>query len=403
MSWRVLTMKDLEYFYTGALTHPFLSPEDLQMIAKDVGSVGTALGTPYFNVVYGYQLWLQLNREMNAFAMLPKTTWARSGWRVVTAWGTSADQIATSETGALPQPTYTPIAVLRTTPKLEALSFELSTVLEDLAGLSQDDIAMSMHNARIVRGMEFGKLLNQQLLLRAVGTNRANSYGVSDIPNNLTPIDLIVSGYPESTLAVGGTAIGDKVNVYGATRHTAPSALDAYVDFSTDGTLRTLTDAMIRNAIQKARARGGNPTVVLTGYDTFAAIQGLYMTFIRYLPMSEAQITFTMNGVSTAEGSNVGLKVSALYGLPLITSVDVPSDSSGGTAGLQRIYILDTSDVEGYGVPRAGLSVLRPIEYFEGRDIVYLGKSVIRGVYRFVGDTVFRHLAGQAKIRDITA
>lgn len=399
MSWRVLTIKDLEYFYTGALTHPFLNPEDLQMIAKDVGTVGTALGTPYFNVVYGYQLWLQLNREMNAFAMLPKTTWARSGWRVVTAWGTTANAIATSETGALPQPTYTTLQVLKTTPKVQALSFELSTVLEDLAGLSQDDIAMNMHNARIVRGMEFGKLLNQQLLLRAIGRNASDSYGVSDIPNNLLPIDLIVSGYPESTLAVGGSAIGSKVNVYGADRSTAASVLDAYVDYSSDGTNRTLTDAMIRNAIQKARARGGNPTVVLTGYDTFAAIQGLYMTFIRYLPMSETQITFTMNGVSTAEGANVGIKVAALYGLPLITSVDTPSDPNG----IQRIYILDTSDVEGYGVPRAGISVLRPIEYFEGRDIVYLGKSVIRGVYRFVGDTVFRHLAGQAKIRDITA
>lgn len=399
MSWRVLTIKDLEYFYTGALTHPFLNPEDLQMIAKDVGTVGTALGTPYFNVVYGYQLWLQLNREMNAFAMLPKTTWARSGWRVVTAWGTTANAIATSETGALPQPTYTTLQVLKTTPKVQALSFELSTVLEDLAGLSQDDIAMNMHNARIVRGMEFGKLLNQQLLLRAIGRNASDSYGVSDIPNNLLPIDLIVSGYPESTLAVGGSAIGSKVNVYGADRSSGESVLDAYVDYSPDGTNRTLTDAMIRNAIQKARARGGNPTVVLTGYDTFAAIQGLYMTFIRYLPMSEAQITFTMNGVSTAEGANVGIKVAALYGLPLITSVDTPSDPNG----IQRIYILDTSDVEGYGVPRAGLSVLRPIEYFEGRDIVYLGKSVIRGVYRFVGDTVFRHLAGQAKIRDITA
>jgi len=43
------------------------------------------------------------------------------------------------------------------------------------------------------------------------------------------------------------------------------------------------------------------------------------------------------------------------------------------------------------------------VEYFESRDYILLGKFVVRGAYRFIGELVARFLFGQGKIRDIRA
>ncbi|MCS7137361.1 MAG: hypothetical protein NZ941_03215, partial [Candidatus Caldarchaeum sp.] len=100
-----------------------------------------------------------------------------------------------------------------------------------------------------------------------------------------------------------------------------------------------------------------------------------------------------------ATGINAGVQVATLRGIPIIQSEDVAVGTGSGE--LPYIYALDTSDDEGYGLPRLGISVLRPVEYFEARDPVLLNKFVVRGVFRFVGQTVGRFLYGQGKLRDI--
>jgi len=115
--------------------------------------------------------------------------------------------------------------------------------------------------------------------------------------------------------------------------------------------------------------------------------------------MSETKAQFGVNGVQTAAGLEAGIQIASLYGIPVIQSVDTPNDGSGS---ISRMYFLDCSDPEGYGFPRLGISVLRPVEYFESRDYVLLNKFVIRGAYRFVGEVVARFLYGQGKLRDIS-
>lgn len=379
---RKLTAYDLELFYQGLAGHPFLSLGDIYEFMKAEGEVSTAVGQSVYNQVYGAFVWAQLNQEANAFGMLPKTTWVRSGWRVKTDFATSADNLAISETATLPNAAYPSIAIVRASPKMQVETFEVSDVLEALAGVSVDDIWGSVAQVRAEIGVEFAKMLNRQILDKNTDAAGAG--------NRLESIDRIVGSYDELT----NCADVNTVNIYNLDRDSGASWADSVV-LHNNGTARDLTDSLIRQLLTETRKKGANTNVLLTGYDTYAKIQEIYTTFVRYNDLGEARVQFGLNGIETAAGAQVGFQVATLYGLPVIQSVDTPADT------IQRLYALDTTDTEGYGLPRLAISTLRPVEHFETREFLLLNKFVIKGAYRFVGETVARGLAYQGKLRDL--
>lgn len=385
---RYLTPLDLEYFYTGTPGHPFVVHADLLDmidIQKALGTVETAT-TGVLNRIYGALLWAQMNQEANAFGMLPKTTWVRSGWRVKTEFAvTDFTNIGITETASLPPSRIPEVRTLYATPKIHVQVFDVSDVVEALASVSADDVWGAAHQVRAEIGVEFAKQINRALLAKVY-----DPAGRTVIDT----IDRIVSNDQEYSGAQEGWE-----DVYGVDRTTEAWA-NAYVNMSS--TLRDLTDFLIRDLLQNTRARGANTNVLLTGYDTYAVIQGIYLTFARQgNPMTVDRAQFGLNGITTAEGNNVGIQIAKLYDIPLVQSVDAPKGSGSGE--ISYLYALDTSDPEGYGFPRMSISVLRPVEYFESRDYILLGKFVVRGAYRFVGELVARFLFGQGKIRDIRA
>ena len=382
---RYITPLDIEYFYTGRPGHPFTTHADfldILEIQKAIGTVETAT-TGVLNRVYGALLWAQMNQEANVFGMLPKSTWVRSGWRVKTAFGvTNFADIGVDETASLPADAVPDIATVYARPQIHVRVFSVSDVVEALATTSSDDIWGAMHQVRAEVGVEFAKLINQALTAKIYNPTGRKV---------LDTIDRIVSKAGEQGVTSGWE------DVYGLDRDTLSWA-NAYVDDSS--TLRDLTDFLIRRLLQNTRARGANTNVLLTGYDTYAVIQGIYLTFARQgNPMTVDRAQFGINGITTAEGNNVGIQIAKLYDIPLVQSVDVAKGSGSGE--VSYLYALDTSDPEGYGFPRLGISVLRPVEYFESRDYVLLNKFIIRGVYRFIAETVARFLFGQGKLRDI--
>lgn len=381
---RNLTTYDLELFYAGLAGHPFLTIGDMYDFTKAEGEVATSIGQSVYNQVYGALVWAQLNQEANAFGILPKTTWIRSGWRVKTAFASTSDAIDITETGTLPAAVYPTIQIVKANPKIQTEVFEVSDVVEQLAAVSVDDIWGSVNQVKAEMGVEFAKLINQQLLEKNTSSTGAG--------NQLESIDRIVGSYDEYTNC-SGTGTTD---VYGVDRTSASSWADAVVSHN-GGTLRDLTDDLIRDILVETRKKGANTNVFLTGYDTYAKIQELYTTFVRYNDVGSASVKMGINGIETASGSEVGMHVATLYGIPLIQAVDTPAD----TNGIQRIYALDITDSEGYGLPRFGMSVLRPVEYFETREFLLLNKYVIKGAYRFIGETVCRGIAYQGKIRDL--
>lgn len=380
---RFITVEDIEMFYTGAAQHPFILHGDLLEILKSTGTVATSI-TGILNKIYGALIWAQLNQEANVFGMLPKTTWVRSGWRVKTAMGTSTETaISITETAALPNAVYPDIALVHAAPKIQAEVFDVTDVVEALSSVSADDIWGAAHQVRAEIGTEFVKLLNKQLMLKVANTKANQS------PNSLTEIDRIVSKHDEQGFSTNYS------DIYNLDRDSADQWADAYVNDSSSN--RDLTDELVRTLLMNTRSRGANTNVLLTGYDTYATLLGLYMTFVRYSPMSETKAQFGVGGIQTAAGLETGIQIASLYNIPIVQSVDCPADSGG----ISRIYALDCSDPEGYGFPRLSISVLRPVEYFESRDYVLLNKFVVRGVYRLVAETTARFLAGQGKLRDL--
>lgn len=368
---RLITIEDIELFYTGAMGHPFVLHSDLVDIMKAAGTVTTET-TGILNRVYGALIWSQLNQEANVFGALPKTTWARSGWRVKTAFAESTlSNIALTETSQLPNPVYPSIELVYAKPKIHAMVFDVTDVLEALATQSSDDVWGAAHQIRAEIGTEFIKHLNRILLAGSSVTNAFTS--LNDVVDNSALI----------------------YNFSGSRPSWAQSVVNS------SATLRPLTDTLIRDVLRACRQAGGNTSVIITGYDTYAALQGLYMTHIRWTPLASTKVQFGVNGVSTAAGLDAGIEIASLYGIPVIQSADVYKGTGSGE--ISYMYFLDTSDPEGYGFPRLSISILRPVEYFESRDYVLLNKFVIRGVYRIVGETTARFLPGQGKLRDITA
>ncbi len=397
MSWIRLTMADIEAFYKGIGAHPFLSVEDLFEFQKTAGAVESGLIPDYRNPIYGALIWRQLNTEANAFGVLPKTNWPRSGWRARKDWATTAADIAIAETGAIPNAVYPEVSVVRATPKMAVLTFEVSDIMEALAEQSADDIWGSVAQMRADMGIEFVKMINRQILSRAIG--RTDATTTAGAGYQLESLDRIVASKDEYD-AFGLTVGSSAYNVYNIDRSTDTWA-NAVVKYSTDATGQDLTDDLIRETWAEARQKGAQSNLIITGYDTYAKIQGIYTNFVRWTPMGQAKIRIGINGIETVEGHDFGINVASLYGMPLIQAVDTPNEGISGFAS--RMYILDTTDLEGYGVPRLSISVLRPVEYFETRDYALLQKFAVRGVYRFAGEVTARFLPGQAKIRDITA
>lgn len=371
---------DLELFYAGEAGHPFLDPYEFREVMKTAGTVSTGIGTAVYNPIYGAQVWTQLNLEANLFGILPKVTWPRSGWRVITALANTLGTGGIAETDAIPAEAYPSITTVKTAPKQVAHSFAVTDIVQALSELGADDVWGNIDEIRTHFGFEHRRHINAML-----GTD-------VDTPasNNFESIDRVVSGYSESTL----TSATTDVDIYGLDRHTAASWADAVV-LHNSGTDRALTDDLIRQLIQTVRQNGANSNVFVTGYDTYREIQGLYMNFIRYSPMAETQITVGVEGIQTATGIDAGVKIATLYGIPLIVSQDVPQDT------ISRVYLLDTTDPEGYGAGRLSFSVLRPTEYFETRDPFVAGKFAVKGVYRTVGEVVCRFFKAQGKIRDL--
>jgi len=395
-----ISAKDVEWFYSG-MPSPFTNIADVIQFVKEAGTVTTHLTPQYYNIVYGAQVWAQLNLEQNIFGIIPKTTWPRSGWRAISALSTGATATVTTETGTIPGPNYPTVKVLRTKPKIVATSFEISEVMEELLARSADDIWAGLNQLRVWYGREFGKQINQLLGMEAVGSSSSEVPALNP-DSQILSLDQIVASSEEVSGVYGATVpnqVRANINIYGLDRFGADSWSNAVV-IHNNGTPTALTDEMIQSLNTRTMIKGANPAgrIWLTGPDTWAKINALYLQFVRYTPLAETKIApGPMGWQYVDQGHEMGFRVAQLYGYPMVLSSDVAKDT------ISRIYLLDTTDFEELGAPRLGIAVLRPVEYFEttSQHFPVLRQFVFRGVYRFIGDTVARFLPGQGKIRDV--
>ena len=155
----VKTIEELEALHYGG---------SLNQIKK--ADVFATTGTSgYFNAIYGAYAWVNLNLEANAFSVLPKYVYDKSGFRIITqkaTLNTDNDNTVlggTAESGKIAETVIPRVEEVSVKPKIAQLPFGASTVHEWLATNSKDDIWGSLGSLRTYMAVQHKENLNQML------------------------------------------------------------------------------------------------------------------------------------------------------------------------------------------------------------------------------------------------
>jgi hypothetical protein len=377
----------MERYYYGAGTNMGFGYSGSELLKADAPMLSTTAGT--YQAIYGRKVWSQLNQEFNAFSILPKKPWDRSGWRVVTAKPSTAVGGGIAENGTLPDTTKPTFQNVAAKPKTIAHTFDMSEVAIFLN--DKDD---GLGDIRSVLKEEMGKHHAEhinQMLTQDVDTPAGNDIESLD---RVTVGSIEGSGTTADTMNFSGDgtaygAAGDE-DIYSIDR-SANSWSEAEVSTSgSDSANRVLSLDHLDLLFQKIWQRGGNPKVMLTGYDTLMRIQQLLQSQQRF--MEEKRVVPTYNGVKGVPGVEAGFIVATYNGVPIIPSKDVTQD------GISRIYMLDTDYLY--------YSTAKPTQYFESGietgDPFAINRLGQEGLYRTMGEVWTTFFGGQGSIRDLS-
>lgn len=358
----IKTIKDMEEYYYGRAFE--LQKSDSPLLTTTTG---------VYNPIFGAKVWSQLNQEINAFGILPKIVWDKSGWRVITTRA-AATGGGVSENATLPDTIKPTFQEISTKPKIVAHTFNASE-METFLGTKDDGLGDVMRVLREEMSKHHVEMINKMLL-----TDSDTLAG-----DNIESIDRVVSSYGEVTNC--GTTAGDS-DIYSLDRDAAVSWADAYVDENANVD-RTFTIDLLDTALTNLRINGAEPKVILTGYDTQERIQQALQAQQRFL--GKQNVVPTYNGIKGIAGTEAGFNVATYQGIPIICSKDVKQDT------LSRIYILDTDYLF--------FKIALPTMYFESgmskKDpfgINYLGDE---GLFRTMGELICSRFNVHGKIRDL--
>jgi len=358
----------------------------LNMVQKDAPVLTSTTGV--FNAVYGAMAFSQLNNEANVFAALPKYPWQHSGYRAITANATSIGYGGYTEAGALPATIKPTFAQIDVTVKEVSHTFDVSWRQQMLVKSGDDAFGDMAQNREYAASKH------------ALDINAALCLDITTLPQKqFESIDRVTGA---TSLVTQGLADAADEDIYGIDRSSGGSWADAQVS-SNSGTDRVLTLKLVEDVLALTRAAGGRTNVILTGHDTMMRIHSLMQNSVRYqgLLTQGAAYRVGVNGVETEEGTNFGIRVSEIYGIPVITSNSVTKDT------ISRIYFLDTTMAEGTGIPRLGFALLQPTLYAEaGMGTSNPNPFVVdgfrtEGIFYTCGELVCTFLAAQGSLRDL--
>ena len=388
----VRTITDMERYYYGAGNAMGYSYSGSELLKSDSPMLSTTAGT--YQAIYGRKVWAQLNQEFNAFSILPKKPWDRSGWRVITGKPSDASTGSllggVAENSTLPdtqRPTFQHIAAK---PKTIAHTFDMSETAIFLA--DKDD---GMGDIRSVLKEEMGKhhaeSVNKMLLDKV-----DNPAG-----NNFESLDRVTAAYVDDGTAASTTGMNEghdslsangNLDIYSINRVNNKSWANAEMSnnvASDTATDRVLSLDVLDDLFQRLWVRGGNPKVILTGYDTLMRLQQLLQSQQRF--MEEKRVTPTYNGVKGVPGIEAGFIVATYNGVPIIPSKDVAKDT------ISRMYLLDTDYLH--------FSTAIPTQYFESGietgDPFAINRLGQEGLYRTMGEIWTTFFGAQGQVRDL--
>ena len=385
----VRTITDMERYYYGAGNAMGYSYTGSELLKADSPMLSTVGGT--YQAIYGRKVWSQLNQEFTAFSILPKRPWDRSGWRVITKRPNNDGVLhgGVAENATLPETVRPEFQHVAAKPKTIAHTFDMSETAIFLA--DKDD---GLGDIRSVMKEEMGKH-HAEMVNKMLCTDVDTPAG-----NNLESLDRVTAAYHDDGTAATTTVMNNghdnlsadaDLDIYSISRSAnswsnAEMSNNVVSDTSTD---RVLTLDLMDEMFQKLWIRGGNPKVILTGYDTLMRIQQLLQSQQRF--MEEKRVTPTYNGVKGVPGIEAGVIVATYNGVPIIPTKNMLPDT------ISRMYYLDTDYLY--------FSTAIPTQYFESGietgDPFAINRLGQEGLYRTMGEVWTTFFGAQGSIRDL--
>jgi len=375
----VRTVQDMERYYYGGASSTGYTYGAGDILKADAPLLSSTAGT--YQAIYGRKVWSQLNQEFNAFSILPKKPWERSGWRILTERADFAKGGGIAENGVLPDTSKPEFLHVAAKPKTVAHTFDLSEVSMFLS--DKDD---GMGDVRQVLKEEMGKHHAEhinRMLLEDVDT---------PVGNDFESLDRITSDPDKMTTGTTHVSALTDHDMYSITRDGSAAFHSAEVDVDSSSANRNLSLNQMDGLFQQLWTRGGNPKVMLTGYDTLMRVQQLLQSQQRF--MDSKRVTPTFNGVKGVPGLEAGFIVATYNGVPMIPTKDMPDE---GASSLSRIYYLDTDYL--------WFQTAIPTQYFESGietgDPFAINRLGQEGLYRTMGELWCSFFGASGSIRDL--
>ena len=341
---------------------------------------------------YGPLAWAQVNAAANLFGRLPKISARQTGFKATTAFPSSSAAYGRAQDAAIPatvKPTYANLSFGAGAESYAAFSTSLKQLA--LAKEGFDDV-LSPDALRTDMMDSFNKDLNLQINIQN-GT-------LASAGNTMESIDRVCASYDEVTNSEendGSTAYtASDLDPYGTSnnRDAAASWLDAYVSHGSKS-VRAFSLSLIRTVKRQIEAYGGRPNLLYTGTDTMQQIDGFIEPKIRYAP-ADVNSSFTAADGKPSPGVSAEMEVAKLFGMEILTDADVVTD----TGGVGRIYLLDTSPIN--GIPKLGITVHTPIQHLVSPSPIAGNALTQEEGYYFHGELYCFRFRHQGKVRDIS-
>jgi len=330
--------------------------------------------TGYFNAMYGAAVFNQLNTKSEIFKLLPKEAWTQSGWRVLTARGTTTGGVA--EGGAFPETDVPDITEVTATIKEVVTPWDLTTRAEFLA---EADDGVKGLAAFLRREQAEAHSYYIDAMLMQDGDTLAG--------NNFESLDRVCTNDAAAQLS-GWDADDD--DIYDIDRDTG-SWHHATVSYDNSAD-RALTLAMMDTLVQGALENGVNydDLIFLTGHDTLQDIKQLLQATSNSTwrfdlgPMGQG----SKNGVSAETGMNLDSRVGYYDSIPIFVSQHVAKDTTS------RVYLLDMSGLK--------MRMAAPTTYVSNEDLGVTQKLAKDFAFITAGELIATKFNTQGQIRDLT-
>lgn len=367
-------------------THSVFIPSVVKAAQKVKTSIlwQTSTVTGALNTVYGANAFNQLNTDTNLFGLLRKVSWleAGSGWRAVT--GNISNKVnGVAEDGTIPDKEVPTIAKVENTPKMNVTSWGISDLMNLKSRLGDDTIPIE----------EFGRQYYMRMHVEGINEKLGQ---VVDTPNGnaIESIDRIVSSNAELGVTDNPPDAGDAdisgmyIDGSAHDRDGGAGWTDAYV-IHNNGVDANLTIAQLNELIRNGRKNGNTNPVIATNYEGADKIADLLADQQRFV--GTQRLTYSINGVQSVAGMDVGFEVATYRGVPIVASQAIVDTTDEGT----RVYCLDLNNLF--------IKVALPTVYLSSEDADKFALNAFRTDYMYltIAELICTNFKSQGKIRDV--